>query len=311
MSIGRSVRWFALGVQLLLAVSVAKQWLFVGTYRFYLDGRSEPTSSIAPRASQRFDIEGGRVEPQILATEDDRLSFPVAFPWRSSLEVRAVPVGRATVEIAVVERGHRLILSRRSLAEPADITLPLPPITGQLELVNEGALRWSDPRVVQQAAVNPRSGGAPGHGDSARPLDGKTPGRLRARGREAAQRLPGSVVRGRQRVDVSGRRSRSVFARWGIACPSGSPPIDGTSAKCASTDAGRTRRPTGHACGPGSIRSASGVTATSCASASCRPTSCGTLSTVSPSQPTRTASATGPGPRRPRWPRWATRSRTP
>lgn len=153
MSIGRVVRWFAFGVQLLLALSVAKQWLYVGTHRFYLDRRSESASAGARRASQRFDIVRGRVEPQILATEDDRLSFPVAFPWGSQLEVRAVPVSQATVEIAVVERGRRLTLSRRSLAEPADITLRLPPLTGQLELVNEGALRWSDPRVVQHTAV--------------------------------------------------------------------------------------------------------------------------------------------------------------
>jgi GDSL-like Lipase/Acylhydrolase family len=159
MAIGRRVFWLALGVQLLLALSVAKQWLFVGTYRFYLDRRFESSRSIGPRARQRFDIVEGRVEPQILATGDDRLSFPVAFPWRSQLEVRAVPVGRATVEIAVVERGRRFTLSRRSLAEPADITLRLPPVTGQLELVNEGALRWSDPRAVQQTTVTPAVAG--------------------------------------------------------------------------------------------------------------------------------------------------------
>lgn len=153
MSIGRRACWFAVGAQLLLGFSVAKQWLFVGTFRLYLDRGSEPSSSIGPRASQRFDIVGGRVQPQILTTEDERLSFPVAFPWRSHLEVRVVPVSRATVEVAVVERGHRLILTRRSLAEPADITLRLPPVTGQLELVNQGALRWSDPRVVQHMAV--------------------------------------------------------------------------------------------------------------------------------------------------------------
>jgi hypothetical protein len=32
MSIGRHVCWFALGAQILLALSFAKQWLFVGTY---------------------------------------------------------------------------------------------------------------------------------------------------------------------------------------------------------------------------------------------------------------------------------------
>jgi lysophospholipase L1-like esterase len=154
MSIGRRLCWFALGVQLLLALFVAKQWLFVGTYRFYLDRRSEPSISSTARARQRFDIVGGRVEPQILTTENDRLSFPVAFPWRSQLEVRAVPVSRATLEIAVVERGQRVTLSRRSLTQPADITLRLPPVTGQLELANEGALRWSDPRVVQQTTLS-------------------------------------------------------------------------------------------------------------------------------------------------------------
>jgi hypothetical protein len=159
MSIGRPVCWLALGAQLLLAGSVAKQWLFVGTFRFYLDRRSAPSSSIAPRTSQRFDIVRGRVEPQILTPEDDRLAFPVAFPWSSQLEVRAVPVGRATVEIALVEGGHRVTLSRRSLAQPADIILRLPPVTGQLELVNEGALRWSDPRVVQQTAMTPEMAG--------------------------------------------------------------------------------------------------------------------------------------------------------
>src|SRR5512143_103820 len=159
MSISRRVCWLALGAQLLLALWVAKQWLFVGTYRFYLDRRSESSISIASRASQRFDIVAGRVEPQILAAEEDRLSFPVAFPWRSQLEVRAVPVSRATVEIAVVDRGHRFTVSRRALAAPADIRLRLPPVTGQLALANEGALRWSDPRVVQQTVTTPELAG--------------------------------------------------------------------------------------------------------------------------------------------------------
>ena len=159
MSIGRPVCWLALGAQLLLAGSVAKQWLFVGTFRFYLDRRSASSSPIAPRTSQRFDIVRGRVEPQILTPEDDRLSFPMALPGSSQLEVRAVPASRATVEIAVVEGGHRVTLSRRFLEEPADITLRLPPVTGQLELVNEGALRWLDPRVVQQTALTPEMAG--------------------------------------------------------------------------------------------------------------------------------------------------------
>ena len=66
-----------------------------------------------------------------------------------------VPSSQATFEIAIVERGARRILCRRTLSEAADIAQPLPPTSGVLELANEGELRWSDPRVVQEADVAP------------------------------------------------------------------------------------------------------------------------------------------------------------
>ena len=149
------VGWLLAAGQCLLAVSLAWQWLCVSTYRLYLDERRAPESSAPARARQRFEIRGGRVEPQILTTEDERLSFPVDFPRPSELRLRAVPGSQATFEIAIVQQGARRVLYRRRLSEAADIAQPLPPTIGLLELASQGELVWSDPRVVQGADVAP------------------------------------------------------------------------------------------------------------------------------------------------------------
>ena len=149
--------WFGrllAAVQCVLAVSLAWQWLCVSTHRLYLDERRPPVS--APVAArQRFDVHGGRVKPQIVSTENERLSFPLDFRRPSELDLRVVPRRQAGFEIAIVERGSRRILQRGTLTEPADITQPLPATNGVLELANEGPLLWSDPRVVQGADVGP------------------------------------------------------------------------------------------------------------------------------------------------------------
>ena len=147
--------WLLAAGQCLLAVSLAWQWLCVSTSRLYLDERRAPESSAPARARQRFEIRGGRVEPQVLTTDDERLSFPVDFRRPSELRLRVVPGSQATFEIAIVQQGVRRVLSRRRLSAAADIVQPLPPTIGQLELANQGALLWSDPRVVQRADVAP------------------------------------------------------------------------------------------------------------------------------------------------------------
>jgi len=149
------VGWLLATGQCLLAISLAWQWLCVSTHRLYLDERRAPESSAPARARQRFAVSGGRVEPQILTTDDERLSFPVDFPRPSELRVRAFPSSQATFEIAIVQEGARRILYRRSLSAAADIVQSLPPTSGLLELANQGALLWSDPRVVQEADVAP------------------------------------------------------------------------------------------------------------------------------------------------------------
>ncbi len=206
MSIGRRVCWFALGAQLLLALFAAKQWLFVGTYRFYLDRRSESSSSIAPRASQRFDIVKGRVEPQILTTEDDRLAFPVAFPWRSQLEVRAVPVSPGLRG----DRGRRARAAGhlgapfpggacRNRAAPASRDWPA-------RARERGGAAVVGPARRAADGARPASGVVAGHGGSARPLAGKASGGVPARGGKGAWCLPGSLVRTHQRVGLPGHR---------------------------------------------------------------------------------------------------------
>ena len=146
------VAWLLAGGQSLLVVWLGWQWLCGSTSRLYLDERRALSSSASARARQRFDIVGGRVEPQILAT-GERLFFPVDLPRPSELRLRAVPIGQATFEIAIVQQGARRVLYRRSLSEAADIAQPLPPSAGRLELANQGKLLWSDPRVVQEPDI--------------------------------------------------------------------------------------------------------------------------------------------------------------
>jgi len=149
----RWVGWLLVAGQCLLAISLGWQWLCVSTSRLYLDERAPASAPV--RARQRFDVSGGRVAPQIVSTEDERLSFPVGFPGPSELDLRVVPRGQATFEIAIVERGTRRILHRGTVSEATDIAQPLPATNGVLELANEGALLWVDPRVVQGASFGP------------------------------------------------------------------------------------------------------------------------------------------------------------
>lgn len=133
-----------------LAFVLIRQWLYVGTYRFFVDERASSAS-----ARQRFDLRDGRVEPQVLVTEDGRLSFPLESSLPSRLHLRAVPATRATLEIAVLEHGLRRMLYRRTLSEPVDIAQPLPPVRGLLEIATRGEFRLSDPRLVQEPVTTP------------------------------------------------------------------------------------------------------------------------------------------------------------
>ena len=67
--------------QVLFSVFLLRQWLNAGTYRLYLDKQAAPVLGAVPQAREKFVLRGGRVEPQILSSESERLAFPIAFPW--------------------------------------------------------------------------------------------------------------------------------------------------------------------------------------------------------------------------------------
>ncbi len=141
--------------QCVLGVALIWQWLCASTYRLYLDERQPPKASIFASARQRFEARGDQVEPQILTTEEEHLTFPVDFPWPSQLRVRVVPSGQAEIEIVVMEQDARRTLFRRTVSEATEIAQPLPPTAGLLELSNRGEVRWSDPRVVHDRNIGP------------------------------------------------------------------------------------------------------------------------------------------------------------
>jgi len=141
--------------QCLLALALIWQWLCASTYRLYLDERQPPKASMLASARQRFEVHGDRVEPEILTTDEEHLSFFVDFPWTSQLRARAVPKGQAAIEIAVVEKDARRTLFRRTVSEATEIVQPLPPTVGLLELSNRGEIQWSDPRVVHDPSIGP------------------------------------------------------------------------------------------------------------------------------------------------------------
>jgi lysophospholipase L1-like esterase len=139
-----------------LALSLAHQWLSVGTHRFYLENRPEGLTSPTETARQRFELRGGRVEPEIMAAESQTLTFPVALRGAGRFLVRAVSSVPAIIEIAVVERGVQRTLYRRALSGTADIAEPVPPTAEAIALVNQGGVRWLDARLVDEPRVAPQ-----------------------------------------------------------------------------------------------------------------------------------------------------------
>jgi lysophospholipase L1-like esterase len=139
-----------------LALSLAHQWLSVGTHRFYLENRPEGSTPATETARQRFEVRGGRVEPEIMAAESQTLAFPIALGTAGRFHVRALSSGPATIEVAVVEQGVRRTLCRRALSGTADIAEAVPVAAEAIALVNQGVVRWVDPRIVDEPRATPQ-----------------------------------------------------------------------------------------------------------------------------------------------------------
>jgi len=126
---------------------VVRNFFYVTAWRLYLDGVAAQAGSSS--AAQRFEVEAGRVLPEILTPEDDRMRFAVRVDRPSTLRFEARPQSRASYEVALLRDDGRQVLTRGETERPLSISHPLPPFDGVIELVNHGALTWVDLRIVR------------------------------------------------------------------------------------------------------------------------------------------------------------------
>jgi lysophospholipase L1-like esterase len=124
-----------------------RSFFYVTAWRLYLDGAAAQAGSSS--AAQRFEVEAGRVRPEILTPEDDRMRFAVRIDRPSTLRFEARPKGRASYEVALLGGGGRQVLAAGETDRPLAVSHPLPPFAGVIELVNHGALTWVDLEIVR------------------------------------------------------------------------------------------------------------------------------------------------------------------
>lgn len=147
-----------IGVLLLIAEAlvvllVVRNFFYVTAWRLYLDGVAAQAGSSS--AAQRFEVQAGRVLPEILTPEDDRMRFAVRVDRPSTLRFEARPQSRANYEVALLRDDGRQVLVRGETERPMTISHPLPPFEGVIELSNHGALTWVDLRIVRDFRFMP------------------------------------------------------------------------------------------------------------------------------------------------------------
>ena len=139
--------------EVLVVLLVVRNFFYVTAWRLYLDGRAAQPNGAA--AGQRFEVEGARVVPQILAPDDDRLRFALRVDRPSTLRFEARPTGRASYEVALVRGGDRQVLARGESDRPMAVSQPLPRFEGVIELSNHGSMTWADVRIVRDLRFVP------------------------------------------------------------------------------------------------------------------------------------------------------------
>jgi len=140
--------------QFLLALLILKSWLYVTTYRLYVEDRIDPSPQDG-MIWQQFNIQDRRVVPQIFTEGSARLKFPVQFAYSSTLWITGTSAGRATYEIHLLENGSRRLLYRRQIEGQDPGRIALPPCNGILEISSRGSVVWSDLRIVHGWASAP------------------------------------------------------------------------------------------------------------------------------------------------------------
>jgi hypothetical protein len=140
--------------QLLLVLLILKSWLYVTTYRIYVEDRIDPSPQDG-MIWQQFNIQDRRVVPQIFTEGSARLKFPVQFRSAATLWIAATSAGRAAYEIHLLENGFRRLLYRREIERQGIDRIALPPCNGTLEISSQGSVVWSDLRIVNGGATAP------------------------------------------------------------------------------------------------------------------------------------------------------------
>ena len=137
----------------MIVILIVRNFLYVTTRRLYLDG---PQARTGGSGAQRFEVEGGRVVPEILVPADDRIQFAVRQARSSTVRFDVRPAGHATYEVTLVARtGKREVVARGEVNGAAGVSCSLPPFDGVLELANHGSLRWADLRIVGDFRLRP------------------------------------------------------------------------------------------------------------------------------------------------------------
>lgn len=140
--------------QLLLVLPIVKNWLYVATYRLYVEDRIDPSPQDG-MVWQQFNIQDKRVVPQILTEGNARLKFSARFAYSSTLWIAGTSTGRAAYQIYLLENGSRRLLSQRLMEGQHLDRIALPPCNGILEISSHGSVVWSDLRVVHGWASAP------------------------------------------------------------------------------------------------------------------------------------------------------------
>jgi hypothetical protein len=89
-------------IQILVGLLLVRKWLFVTTYRLYLEDRATNQSGDGV-AWQQFNVQENQVVPQIFTDGTAHFSFALNFPRPSALCFSAKGVAPASYEIRVVQ----------------------------------------------------------------------------------------------------------------------------------------------------------------------------------------------------------------
>jgi SGNH hydrolase-like domain, acetyltransferase AlgX len=138
--------------QFVIALVIIQHWLYVTTYRLYVEDRIDSANE-SGLVSQQFNIVGKTVVPQIFTEGTARLKFAVNVSRPAVLWVNATPSGQASYEIGTLEKGSRRLLAQRTLEGPALDGVSLPAYDGTLEITSHGVVTWSDLRIERSSGL--------------------------------------------------------------------------------------------------------------------------------------------------------------